>query len=91
MIKQIYKKTIELAGHKSSKFFLAIMSFIESFIFPIPPDVLIIIEVSHEKRVNNILKEYVIEALKDFDKNYLTRQRRLVILVIVEGDFGYVH
>ena len=42
MIKQIYKKTIKLAGHKSSKFFLAIMSFIESFIFPIPPDVLII-------------------------------------------------
>ena len=42
MIKQIYKKTIQLAGHKSSKFFLAIMSFIESFIFPIPPDVLII-------------------------------------------------
>ena len=42
MIKQIYKKTIQLAGHKSSKFFLAIMAFIESFIFPIPPDVLII-------------------------------------------------
>ena len=42
MIKQIYKKTIQLAGHRSSKFFLAIMSFIESFIFPVPPDVLII-------------------------------------------------
>jgi len=33
---------MKLAGHKSSKFFLGIMSFIESFIFPIPPDVLII-------------------------------------------------
>ena len=42
MIKKIYKKTIELAAHKKSKFFLAIMSFIESFIFPIPPDVIII-------------------------------------------------
>ena len=42
MFKQLYEKTITLAGHKSSKFFLGIMSFIESFIFPIPPDVLII-------------------------------------------------
>ncbi len=42
MFKEFYFKTIKLAGHKSSKLFLAIMSFIESFIFPIPPDVLII-------------------------------------------------
>jgi len=42
MFKQLYKKTIKLAGHKSSKIFLGIVSFIESFIFPIPPDVLII-------------------------------------------------
>ena len=42
MFKDLYFKTIKLAGHKSSKFFLGIMSFIESFIFPIPPDVLII-------------------------------------------------
>ena len=42
MIRQIYKKTIELAAHKSSKTFLGVISFIESFIFPIPPDVLII-------------------------------------------------
>ena len=42
MFKELYFKTIKLAGHKSSKFFLFIMSFIESFIFPIPPDVLII-------------------------------------------------
>ena len=42
MLKVLYFKTIKLAGHKSSKFFLGIMSFIESFIFPIPPDVLII-------------------------------------------------
>ena len=42
MFKELYLKTIRLAGHKSSKFFLALISFIESFIFPIPPDVLII-------------------------------------------------
>ena len=42
MFKELYRKLIELAAHKSSKFFLAIISFIESFIFPIPPDVLII-------------------------------------------------
>ena len=42
MLKELYLKSIKLAGHKSSKFFLAIISFIESFIFPIPPDVLII-------------------------------------------------
>ena len=42
MFKELYNKTIELAGHKSSKLILGIISFIESFIFPIPPDVLII-------------------------------------------------
>jgi membrane protein YqaA with SNARE-associated domain len=42
MFKELYIKTIKLAGHKSSKMFLGIMSFIESFVFPIPPDVLII-------------------------------------------------
>ena len=42
MFKELYFKTIKLAGHKSSKIFLGIISFIESFIFPIPPDVLII-------------------------------------------------
>ena len=42
MFRKLYNKTIELAGHKSSKSFLAGISFIESFIFPIPPDVIII-------------------------------------------------
>ena len=42
MFKELYNKTIKLAGHKSSKLILGITSFIESFIFPIPPDVLII-------------------------------------------------
>jgi len=42
MFKELYLKTIKLAGHKSSKIILGIFSFIESFIFPIPPDILII-------------------------------------------------
>ena len=42
MFRNLYKKTIELAGNKNSKFFLGGLSFIESFIFPIPPDVVII-------------------------------------------------
>jgi len=42
MFRKFYNKTIELAGNKKSKFFLGGISFIESFIFPIPPDVIII-------------------------------------------------
>ena len=42
MFHKLYNKTIELAGNKNSKFFLGVISFIESFIFPIPPDVIII-------------------------------------------------
>ena len=42
MFKELYLKTIKLAGHKSSKVILGFVSVIESFIFPIPPDVLII-------------------------------------------------
>ncbi len=42
MFKELYLKSIKLAGHKNSKYFLGFISFIESFIFPIPPDVLII-------------------------------------------------
>ena len=42
MFKDLYNKTIKLAGHKRSKSILGFMSFIESFIFPLPPDVLII-------------------------------------------------
>ena len=42
MFKELYLKSIKLAGHKRSKFFLSFFSFIESFIFPIPPDVFII-------------------------------------------------
>ena len=42
MFKHLYRRCIDLAGHKNSKTFLGMISFIESFIFPIPPDVFII-------------------------------------------------
>ena len=42
MIKKLYNKSIEWAAHKNSKVILSFISFIESFIFPIPPDLLII-------------------------------------------------
>ncbi len=42
MFKEFYNKSIKLAAHKSSKVILGFISFIESFIFPIPPDVIII-------------------------------------------------
>ena len=42
MFKSLYKKCLDLAGHKSSKYYLAIVSFVESSFFPIPPDVMVI-------------------------------------------------
>ena len=42
MIKKIYDKCVEWAGHKSANPILAVVSFFESFIFPIPTDVMII-------------------------------------------------
>ena len=42
MFKTLYKKCLKLAAHKSSKYYLALVSFIESSFFPIPPDVMVI-------------------------------------------------
>ena len=42
MFNTLYKKCLELAAHKSSKYYLAAVSFIESSFFPIPPDVMVI-------------------------------------------------
>ena len=38
MIKYLYQKSLKLAAHKSSKIYLATVSFIESSFFPIPPN-----------------------------------------------------
>ena len=42
MFNTLYKKCLNLAAHKSSKYYLAVVSFIESSFFPIPPDVMVI-------------------------------------------------
>ena len=42
MFNTLYKKCLNLASHKSSKYYLAFVSFIESSFFPIPPDVMVI-------------------------------------------------
>ena len=42
MFNELYQKSLKLAAHKSSKFYLAVVSFIESSFFPIPPDVMIV-------------------------------------------------
>ena len=42
MFNNLYKKCLNLASHKSSKYYLAFVSFIESSFFPIPPDVMVI-------------------------------------------------
>ena len=41
MFTQLYNKCLKLAAHKNSNYFLAIVSFMESSFFPIPPDVMI--------------------------------------------------
>ena len=42
MIKKLFDKCVDWAGRKYANFALAIISFIESSFFPIPPDVMII-------------------------------------------------
>ena len=61
MIKQLYQKSLKLAAHKSSKMFLAIVSFVESSFFPIPPDVMIVPMVIAKK--NDYLKIFFIATL----------------------------
>ena len=53
MFQRLYKKCLELAAHKSSNFYLGLVSFIESSFFPIPPDVMIVPMVIAKK------KEYI--------------------------------
>ena len=58
MFNDLYKKCLDLAAHKSSKYYLAIVSFVESSFFPIPPDVMIIPMVISKK--NDFIKIFLI-------------------------------
>ena len=61
MFKNLYKKCLDLAAHKSSNFFLGIVSFVESSFFPIPPDVMIIPMVIAKKK--SYLKIFLIASI----------------------------
>jgi len=61
MFRELYQKSLRLAAHKSSKFYLAIVSFIESSFFPIPPDVMIIPMVIAKK--NDFIKIFLIATI----------------------------
>jgi len=61
MFNELYQKSLKLASHKSSKIFLAIVSFVESSFFPIPPDVMIVPMVVAKK--NDYLKIFIIATV----------------------------
>ncbi len=61
MLSQLYQKSLKLAGHKNAKKFLALVSFMESSFFPIPPDVMIVPMVIAKK--NDYFKIFLIATL----------------------------
>ena len=61
MFNTLYKKCLDLASHKSSKYYLAAVSFIESSFFPIPPDVMVIPMVISKK--NDFIKIFLITTI----------------------------
>ena len=61
MFNSLYKKCLDLAANKSSKYYLAIVSFVESSFFPIPPDVMIIPMVISKK--NDFFKIFLISTI----------------------------
>ena len=61
MFQTLYKKCLELAAHKSSNFYLGLVSFVESSFFPIPPDAMIIPMVIAKK--NEYLKIFLIASI----------------------------
>ena len=61
MLNKLYKKTLKLASHKSSNYFLAFVSFIESSFFRIPPDVMIVPMVMAKK--SSYIKIFLISTI----------------------------
>ena len=62
MFNTFYKKCLDLAAHKSSKYYLALVSFIESSFFPIPPDVMVIPMVISKKK-KDFIKIFLIATI----------------------------
>ena len=61
MFNSLYKKCLDLAAHKSSKYYLAVVSFIESSFFPIPPDIMIVPMVIAKK--NDYMRIFLITTI----------------------------
>jgi len=61
MFNTLYKKCLDLAAHKSSKYYLAVVSFLESSFFPIPPDIMIIPMVIAKR--SSFLKIFIISTI----------------------------
>ena len=61
MFNTLYKKCLNLSAHKSSKYYLALVSFIESSFFPIPPDVMVIPMVISKK--SDFIKIFLIATI----------------------------
>jgi membrane protein YqaA with SNARE-associated domain len=61
MFNTLYKKCLNLAAHKNSKYYLALVSFIESCFFPIPPDVMVVPMVISKK--NDFIKIFLIATI----------------------------
>ena len=61
MFNSLYNKCLNLAAHKSSKYYLAFVSFIESSFFPIPPDVMVIPMVISKR--NDFIKIFLIATI----------------------------
>ena len=61
MFNNLYKKCLDLAAHKSSKYYLALVSFVESSLFPIPPDVMVIPMVISKKK--DFIKIFLITTI----------------------------
>ena len=76
MFQRLYKKCLGFAAHKNSKFYLGLVSFIESSFFPIPPDVMII--------------PMVIAKKKDFIKIFLIASVFSVLGGILGYSMGYI-
>ena len=61
MFIKLYNKCLKLAAHSYSKYFLAFISFLESSIFPIPPDAMIAPMVIAKK--NEYIKIFIIATI----------------------------
>ena len=61
MLKKLYDRCVELARHKFSKPLLGFVAFIESFFFPVPPDLMIVPMVVAKKQ--DYLKIFLIATI----------------------------